>query len=239
MGSQQSTSFNAPFAFNGYSVVPRRISDISLNTGDTIANFSLINPVLFAPVEVNVDTARVLDVACQSARIVRGVGTVRYGILIDESNGDFSVPLALFPTNNGGTDTIGSLSFGQIGALVPWLGEGDTVYLKVRMVANFNTVSKLSVQERLIKVYKTRLVGVYEWVNGITITIYPNPASDRLNIETNAKIESLMLFDMQGKTVLESTNMSDLDVSQLIEGVYILTVKTDAGIMHKRIQVKR
>jgi hypothetical protein len=239
MGSQQSTSFNAPFAFNGYSVVPRRISDISLNTGDTIANFSLINPVLFAPVEVNVDTARVLDVACQSARIVRGVGTVRYGILIDESNGDFSVPLALFPTNNGGTDTIGSLSFGQIGALVPWLGEGDTVYLKVRMVANFNTVSKLSVQERLIKVYKTRLVGVYEWVNGITITIYPNPASDRLNIETNAKIESLMLFDMQGKTVLESTNMSDLDVSQLTEGVYILTLKTDAGIMHKRIQVKR
>ena len=238
IGSQQSTSFNAPFAFNGYSVVPRRIADISLNTGDTIANFALIDPVLFAPVEVNVDTARQLNVGCLAAKIVRGVGTVRYGILIDESNGDFSVPLALFSTNNGGVDTTGSISFGQIGALVPWLGEGDTVYLKVRMVANFNTVTKLSVQERLIKVYKTRLVGMNESIYALSLNVFPNPASEKLYIEALANIESVILTDMQGKIVLQAYDTAEIALAHLTDGVYIMQVKTDLGIAHKRIIVK-
>lgn len=238
IGSQQSTSFNAPFAFNGYSVVPRRITDISLNTGDTIANFALIDPILFAPVEVNVDTARQLNIGCQAAKIVRGVGMVKYGILIDESNGDFSVPLALVTTNNGGVDTTGSISFGQIGALVPWLGEGDTVYLKVRMVANFNTVSKLSVQERLIKVYKTRLVGMNESINALSLNVFPNPANEKLYIETMANIESVVIIDMQGKIVLQAYDSAEIELAHLTDGVYIMQVKTDLGIAHKRIIVK-
>ena len=239
IGSQQSTSFNAPFAFNGYSVVPRRVTDISLNTGDTIADFSLIEPFFLAPVEANVDTARRLNFACHAARIVRGVGTVNYGILIDESNGDFSVPLGLYMANNLGADTTGSISFGEIGALVPWLNEGDTVLLKVRMVASFNAVVKMSVQERLIKVYRTRLVGVQEMGSNLSLLIYPNPANQTIYVEATAPIESLELLDMQGKSIVKAMQTSDINVNDVAEGMYLLQVQTSTGIAFKRVQVKR
>jgi hypothetical protein len=237
MGYQQSTSMNAPFAFNGYSVVPRRLSDISLNTGDTIANFPLLAPSFLEPVEVNVDTARRLNFACGAAKIVRGVGSVKYGILIDESNGDFSVPLALFVSNNAGLDTTGSVSFGEIGAMVPWLNEGDTVYLKVRMLASFNTVVKLSVQEKLIKVYKTRLVGFGELRTQIAVQVYPNPASNWVKIETAEPIQQLYLIDMMGKLVLAAQNVSEIDVSDYANGTYVLQVQTAKGMATKRIQI--
>ncbi|MDP3929050.1 MAG: T9SS type A sorting domain-containing protein [Bacteroidota bacterium] len=220
-------------------MVPRRVTDISLNTGDTIADFSLIEPFFLVPVEANVDTARRLNFACHAARIVRGVGTVNYGILIDESNGDFSVPLGLYIANNLGADTTGSISFGEIGALVPWLNEGDTVYLKVRMVASFNAVVKMSVQERLIKVYKTRLVGVQEMGSNLNLLVYPNPANQSIYVEATAPIESLELLDMQGKSIVKAMQTSDINVNDVAEGMYLLQVQTSAGIAFKRIQVKR
>ncbi|MCG9879421.1 MAG: T9SS type A sorting domain-containing protein [Bacteroidia bacterium] len=237
MGSQQSTSFNAPFLFNGYSVVPRRVTDITFNTGDTLANFPLLAPSYFETVEVNVDTARRLQFACGKAKIVRGVGEVRYGILIDNSDKDFTNPLGVYITDNAGLDTTGSVSFGVIGSLVPWLNEGDTVYLKVRMVAQFNTVVKLSTQENLIKVYKTRLTSLAEPTKMIAVNVFPNPASSNIEVETEQDIEKLTLLDMQGKLVLEKSNVTSLNVESLSKGVYILEVQTKNGLGRKRVVI--
>lgn len=237
MGSQQSTSFNAPFLFNGYSVVPRRISDISLNTGDTLANFPLLAPNYFETVETNVDTARRLNFACGGAKIVRGVGEVRYGILIDYSDKDFTNPLGVYITDNAGLDTTGSVSFGVIGSLVPWLNEGDTVYLKVRMVAQFNTVVKLSTQENLIKVYKSRLTSLAEPNKLLSVNVFPNPATTTIEVETQEAIDQLLLIDMQGKVVLQSEKSTMLQVDSLSRGIYILEVQTKNGFARKRVVI--
>ncbi len=51
--------------------------------------------------------------------------------------------------------------------------------------------------------------------------IYPNPSSEYLNF--NQKIESIKVFDIQGKLVLnKKINSNNLNVSELKNGVYIL-----------------
>ena len=57
-----------------------------------------------------------------------------------------------------------------------------------------------------------------------SILVYPNPTADRIYIQadTNSKAE---LFDLMGRKV-RSTNQSQIDMSNLSRGNYILQVKT-------------
>jgi hypothetical protein len=105
------------------------------------------------------------------------------------------------------------------------------------MLASFNTVVKLSVQEKLIKVYKTRLVGFGELRTQIAVQVYPNPASNWVKIETAEPIQQLYLIDMMGKLVLAAQNVSEIDVSDYANGTYVLQVQTAKGMATKRIQV--
>ena len=59
---------------------------------------------------------------------------------------------------------------------------------------------------------------------GSSILVYPNPTADRIYIQTdtNSKAE---LFDPMGRKV-RSTNQSQIDISNLSGGNYILQVKT-------------
>jgi len=59
---------------------------------------------------------------------------------------------------------------------------------------------------------------------GSSILVYPNPTADRIYIQadTNLKAE---LFDLMGRKV-RSTNQSQIDMSTLSRGNYILQVKT-------------
>ena len=59
---------------------------------------------------------------------------------------------------------------------------------------------------------------------GSSILVYPNPTADRIYIQadTNLKAE---LFDLMGRKV-RSTNQSQIDMSNLSRGNYILQVKT-------------
>ncbi|MEO0470247.1 MAG: T9SS type A sorting domain-containing protein [Bacteroidota bacterium] len=59
-----------------------------------------------------------------------------------------------------------------------------------------------------------------------TITVYPNPTTGRITIEREKAGQlNLMLLDVSGRVVLQkgfSVLVSDLDLSQLSQGIYIL-----------------
>jgi len=80
-------------------------------------------------------------------------------------------------------------------------------------------------------------VGINETENiENNIKLYPNPVSDFLTIESAVKTESILLEDLQGKTIL----MPDLynnrvSLFQLNAGIYILKISTPEGIVRKRI----
>lgn len=71
-----------------------------------------------------------------------------------------------------------------------------------------------------------------------SISIYPNPSSDYVNIEIkNQSIEKISIFDMTGKLVLEKNNVSNrqISISNLKKGVYIIKIETPIGIFQNKL----
>lgn len=73
------------------------------------------------------------------------------------------------------------------------------------------------------------------------IKIYPNPVHDVLNIElpkdhSDFKVE---ISDMTGQLVLNAENEKKINTSGLINGVYIVTVKSDKNSVTKKIIIEK
>ena len=62
-----------------------------------------------------------------------------------------------------------------------------------------------------------------------TISIYPNPFQNELQIETNKTISSYVVVDISGKTILNSTTKMEFNtsLSQLKNGLYFLQLNYD------------
>lgn len=58
------------------------------------------------------------------------------------------------------------------------------------------------------------------------IKIYPNPVKDLLKIASKENIESVEIFDINGKQVLKTQFGTSLDVKNLTSGLYIIKIKT-------------
>jgi len=75
------------------------------------------------------------------------------------------------------------------------------------------------------------IFGVNELNNLFNISVFPNPASDKLTIECmqNANIEILNIEGQIIKRLTTNNNHTTLDLSKLSSGIYIIKVKTDMG----------
>ena len=82
----------------------------------------------------------------------------------------------------------------------------------------------------------TRTVGVEEYTS--ETAIYPNPATDMINISTDNQVQRVEIFNMQGQLVkVETGEVTRVSVKDLANGLYTLKLTTDNGIsMHKIIK---
>ncbi|QRM88041.1 T9SS type A sorting domain-containing protein [Lacinutrix sp. WUR7] len=67
------------------------------------------------------------------------------------------------------------------------------------------------------------------------IHIYPNPTNGILNIKTTKTIEKIDLFNMLGKLVLSKENVKEIDLSNLVTGIYIAKIYGEHNIISKKI----
>jgi hypothetical protein len=68
-----------------------------------------------------------------------------------------------------------------------------------------------------------------------SLTIYPNPSSKQLTIEFKNTIISAEIFNALGTKInAELTSKNTIDVSTLSNGVYILQIETDKGLITKK-----
>lgn len=83
----------------------------------------------------------------------------------------------------------------------------------------------------------TGVAGLQEII--LDTKIYPNPATDMLNVEVNdADFSSAKVFTLEGKLVITS-NTSSISVSELNPGMYILEVIGSNGGSSKSTFVKK
>lgn len=70
----------------------------------------------------------------------------------------------------------------------------------------------------------------------LTISIYPNPASDFLSLQSNGKIERVEIFDMKGQLVkLIAGNMYHITIADLVPGVYLLNTYVNEQVFRTKI----
>lgn len=85
------------------------------------------------------------------------------------------------------------------------------------------------------------LISSTQEINGAAVSIYPNPATDFLYVETAAPLDYRMaLYDSTGKLVVSQLNAGRIDLSGLPDGIYLLEI-TDRSIQERvveRISVK-
>jgi hypothetical protein len=74
------------------------------------------------------------------------------------------------------------------------------------------------------------------------IRMFPNPVKNELTIESNARINKVVIFDLTGKMVAEKNYQSienaKVDVSDLISGVYMVQVSHDNGNVTSKKLIK-
>ena len=70
-------------------------------------------------------------------------------------------------------------------------------------------------------------------INGSTTSVYPNPATNVLNISTNEVIKSIEIYCVNGALV-KTVSTKTIDISDLNNGMYILSVLTEEGVSQTR-----
>lgn len=66
------------------------------------------------------------------------------------------------------------------------------------------------------------------------IRLYPNPATSTLNIEGDFQNLNFSIANLQGQEVLSGVMNNTIEITQLNEGVYILSIRTENGIINQR-----
>ncbi len=83
-----------------------------------------------------------------------------------------------------------------------------------------------------------QVIGLRENTLSSKIHVYPNPATNQLNIEgftEDNRLEELTITDMLGRTILSQTILNfeaklSLDVSKLKTGLYLIQFKSESGV---------
>ena len=71
-----------------------------------------------------------------------------------------------------------------------------------------------------------------------TLKLYPNPATDIIQISSKLPISRLALYNVYGKLILKKeTDTNSLDVSQLNTGVYFLEAYSNTEKVVKKVIV--
>ena len=71
-------------------------------------------------------------------------------------------------------------------------------------------------------------------LNQLDISIYPNPTSDTVYINSSSSQLKVVVFDILGKQVLNKPNTNSVDVSSLSKGVYFIKVSDGINSSTKR-----
>ena len=113
---------------------------------------------------------------------------------------------------------------------------GNNTYVSANSIFDFNGNARI--------VNTTVDIGAFEFDASLSsndfeeqiidVKLYPNPTSNILNIKgNNQQIQQIEIYDMLGKQILKS-NLSEISVSHLKSGIYILKAKTTFGEVVKR-----
>ena len=107
-----------------------------------------------------------------------------------------------------------------------FLGRDLTPGNPIELNPNLNNCSLLSVEENSLD-------------KGHNVKVYPNPTIDHLNIESDLIINKILVYNILGERIKQTTNQNYIELRDLNAGIYILKIQIKDNIeITKRIVKK-
>jgi len=114
----------------------------------------------------------------------------------------------------------------------------QTLNLPVNYVVVSYNVSNLAVVETTslstIALNYCTLMNIDEKIFNNSIVVLPNPAHSKIVIHSNEKVESVEVYDISGKLISTQSNTNEIDVSELMQGMYFLQLNFGNEIVRKK-----
>ncbi|MDR1527507.1 MAG: T9SS type A sorting domain-containing protein [Dysgonamonadaceae bacterium] len=70
------------------------------------------------------------------------------------------------------------------------------------------------------------------------VSVYPNPSNGVFHVQSNDKVNSVSVFDVSGKNILQGkggdSNLK-IDLSKQMPGIYFLTLLTDERMYRSKL----
>ncbi len=85
------------------------------------------------------------------------------------------------------------------------------------------------------------VLGIGSTLNSTELKIYPNPSNGLINIVSNEIINEIRVYDLSGKQVFlqnDSSSHTQVDLSILNTGMYVLKITTAGTIINRRVVLK-
>lgn len=102
--------------------------------------------------------------------------------------------------------------------------------------------TSINSDEEIIQIVKdSTATSVTPLSNNKEITLYPNPAKDHININSNEPIETISIYNSKGTLVKESSNLKQtglLDISNLSAGIYVTKIKTKKSLYTQKLIIE-
>ena len=101
--------------------------------------------------------------------------------------------------------------------------------------------SDFSFNESIYDCYTPLYTGLEENETQNNILLYPNPAKERLYINTSIPIKQMTICNLLGQEIKKYNNLettSSINISGLNEGVYFVKIYTEKVVLSKKIVVK-
>ena len=105
-----------------------------------------------------------------------------------------------------------------------------------------NTYTLSNVTVNSIVTVEFKLITGISDLDESSLSVYPIPATDHVNVKMNAAISRIVVVNITGQVVLESAFNSTegtLNTSNLASGVYFLRVESANGVTVKQIQIAK
>lgn len=151
----------------------------------------------------------------------------RWEFLADSGNGDFADPFLIYysTTQNTSADNPPNAAIGT--------------WVENTAVTNGDCGGPLTeANSTFTGDVRTVTLSLNEFDNK-RIAIYPNPATEFVNISGLSNIKSIKIISIDGKLISVLKNTSKINVSNLTKGVYFLEIQTDNSVVNRIKFIKK
>ena len=115
----------------------------------------------------------------------------------------------------------------------PNLVAGDEVANRASIVFDFNEPVVTNEANTAFNI-----LGSDNFTKDALVKIYPNPAKNTITIEAESSIQSVQMYDVQGRllqTVMVNSNVQLLNIASRPAGIYFIKITTDKGIKTEKV----